>query len=52
MLKMRRDACMLVGAAAMYFLDPTLGKRRRAFARDRLRSSLTRQLGGGVGSRL
>ena len=43
MLKMRRVACMLVGAAAMYFLDPKLGKRRRAVARDKLRSRVAHQ---------
>jgi hypothetical protein len=34
---------MLVGAAGMYFLDPTLGKRRRAVARDKLRSRVAYQ---------
>ena len=43
MLKMRRVACMLVGAVAMYFLDPKLGKRRRAVARDKLRSRVAHQ---------
>jgi hypothetical protein len=43
MLKMRRSACMLVGAAGMYFLDPSLGRRRRAAARDKLRSRVAQQ---------
>ena len=40
MIKLRRTACVLVGAAGMYFLDPTTGKRRRAVARDKVRSQL------------
>jgi hypothetical protein len=43
MLKIRRVACMLAGAAAMYFLDPTTGKRRRAMARDKIRSRVAQQ---------
>jgi hypothetical protein len=43
MIKMRRTACMLVGAAGMYFLDPTLGRRRRAVARDKARSRLAQR---------
>jgi hypothetical protein len=38
MIKLRRTACVLVGAAGMYFFDPSMGKRRRAIARDKLRS--------------
>lgn len=33
-------SCLAVGALAMYFLDPELGKSRRAIARDRLRGGL------------
>jgi len=40
MIKLRRTACILVGAAGMYFFDPAMGKRRRAFARDKVRSQL------------
>ena len=40
MVKMKRAACVLVGAAGMYFLDPSLGKRRRAMARDKIRSRI------------
>ena len=43
MVKMRRAACVLVGAAGMYFLDPSLGKRRRAMARDKMRSRVAHQ---------
>jgi hypothetical protein len=43
MMKMRRAACMLVGAAGMYFFDPSQGKRRRAVARDKVRSQIARQ---------
>jgi BON domain len=43
MVKMRRAACVLVGAAGMYFLDPSLGKRRRAMARDKMRSRIAHQ---------
>jgi hypothetical protein len=43
MIKMRRAACMLVGAAGMYFFDPSQGKRRRAVARDKVRSQIARQ---------
>lgn len=32
----------LAGAAAMYFLDPDRGKRRRALARDRTAATLRR----------
>ena len=40
MVKMRRIGWSLVGAAAMYFFDPSSGKRRRGSARDRLKSRL------------
>ena len=43
MVKMKRAACVLVGAAGMYFLDPSLGKRRRAMARDKIRSRIAHQ---------
>jgi hypothetical protein len=43
MVKMRRAACVLVGAAGMYFLDPSQGKRRRAVARDKMRSRIAHQ---------
>ncbi|MGE5608755.1 MAG: BON domain-containing protein [Bacillota bacterium] len=32
--------CVALGMGIMYVLDPTAGKRRRAFARDKVRSSL------------
>jgi hyperosmotically inducible protein len=43
MIKLRRIGCMAGGAAAMYFLDPQLGRRRRAVTRDRLRSNMRRR---------
>lgn len=43
MLNVRRTGRLLLGAAGMYFLDPTLGRRRRAVAADRLRSRLERR---------
>jgi hypothetical protein len=42
MVKLRRSLCILTGAAGMYFLDPTSGRRRRATTRDKLRSRLNR----------
>jgi hypothetical protein len=38
MIKMRRTACLLVGAAGMYFFDPTQGKLRRARIREQLKA--------------
>jgi hypothetical protein len=43
MIKMRRAACVLVGAAGMYFFDPSQGRRRRAVARDKMRSRVAQQ---------
>jgi hypothetical protein len=43
MVKIRRTASILVGATGMYFLDPTLGRRRRAIARDKIRSRRARR---------
>jgi hypothetical protein len=43
MIKIRRAACVVAGAIGMYFLDPSQGRRRRAVARDKLRSTLARQ---------
>jgi hypothetical protein len=40
MIKMRRIGWSLLGAAGMYFLDPSSGKRRRASTRERLKSRL------------
>ena len=35
--------CIALGAAAMYFLDPTSGRRRRALARDKFTSYFNHQ---------
>ena len=35
-------SCLGAGAAAMYFLDPVLGKSRRAYARDRMAGTMRR----------
>ena len=35
-------AVFAAGAAAMYYLDPATGRRRRALARDRARARLKR----------
>ena len=38
MIKMRRTACFLVGAAGMYFLDPSQGRARRARVSEQVRT--------------
>jgi hypothetical protein len=43
MIKVRRAACVLVGAAGMFFFDPSQGRRRRALARDKVKSGLARR---------
>lgn len=43
MFRLRRITCVAAGAAGMYFFDPTLGKRRRAVAREKARSRMAQQ---------
>ena len=43
MMKVRRTACMLVGAAGMYYFDPSMGRRRRAAVRNKVRTELARR---------
>jgi hypothetical protein len=43
MVKIRRTAFILMGAAGMFFLDPSQGKRRRAVTRDKVQSRLARR---------
>lgn len=43
MIKLRTAACLMTGAAGMYFLDPQLGRRRRAMTVDKARSRFARR---------